>query len=147
MKKTAVILAMLLFSAVSLHAQSVFDGSKRTEYTITESTSLGGGVTITNDVMTSSTGNVEGVVYFNSKAKTIKVGDKRINYINSDLKVERFENSCLTSGTAELASNNGPVVFQIIENYEKGTINMLFQWPDYSAVKVMAKYKASKDVR
>lgn len=146
MKKPIVILAMMMLSAITLCAQSVFDGSKRTEYTITESTSLGGGVTISHDVLTSSTGNVSGAVLFNSKANTIKVGDKKINYNDSALKVERFDNSCLTSGTAELAGG-GPVVFQIIENYEKNTINMLFQWPDYSAVKVMARFKASKDLK
>ena len=147
MKKAVVILAALLLSAVSLFAQSVFGGSKRTEYTITESTSLGGGVTISNSVVTSSTGNVAGLIQFNSKAKTIKVGDRKINYSNSDLKTERFDNSCLTSGKAQIANNGGEVVFQIIENYEKNTINMLIQWPDYSAVKVMAAFKASKEVK
>lgn len=147
MKKAVVILATMLLSALSLCAQSVFDGSKKTDYVITESTSLGSGVTISHDVLTSSTGNVQGAVQFNSKANTIKVGDKKINYNDSALKVERFDNSCLTSSTAELAGDGGPVVFQIIENYEKNTINMLFQWPDYSAVKVMARFKASKDLK
>lgn len=146
MKKAVVILATMLLSAISLCAQSVFDGSKKTDYVITESTSLGGGVTINHDVLTSSTGNVQGAVQFNSKAKTIKVGDKKINYANANLKVERFENSCLTSGTAELVGG-GPVVLQIIEDYAKNTINMLFQWPDYSAVKVLAKFKAVKDLK
>lgn len=147
MKKAAVILAAFLLSAVLLCAQSVFDGTKRTEYTITESTSLGGGITINNDVVTSSTGNVAGLIQFNSKARTIKIGNKKINYLNSDLKTERFDNSCLTSGKAQIANNGGEVVFQIIEDYRKNTINMLIQWPDYSAVKVMAAFKASKEIK
>lgn len=147
MKKAAVILAAFLLSAVLLCAQNVFDGTKRTEYTITESTSLGGGITINNDVVTSSTGNVAGLIQFNSKARTIKIGNKKINYLNSDLKTERFDNSCLTSGKAQIANNGGEVVFQIIEDYRKNTINMLIQWPDYSAVKVMAAFKASKEIK
>lgn len=145
MKKAAVILALLFIATSALKAQSAFEDSKKTDYTITESTSLGGAIKVANDVVvTYSTGNVSGIITINSKAKTIKFSDRRIDYGQSKLKVEQFENSCLTSFSAKLADNSGQVMVQMIENYQKETINLLIQWPDYSAVKVMAKLKASK---
>ena len=147
MKKLIVLIAALL-AAVSLNAQSVFNGLKRTEYTITKSESLGGAAKIAGDVVVGYTsGKVSGKITFNSKTRTIAFSDRTIQYKDDALKFEDFENSRLTSGTATMAGDDGEVIFQIIEDYLKQTVNILVQWPDYSASRIFATLKSSKALR
>lgn len=148
MKKLIVLLAASLLAAVSLNAQSVFSGSQLTEYTIEKSESLGGAAKMAGDVVVGyTTGQISGKITFNSKTKTISFKDRTIRYKDSALKIENFENSSLTSTNATLLENDGNVILQIIEDYKKQTVNILIQWPDYSASRIFAKFKGSRGLR
>lgn len=148
MKKLIILVAAILFGAASLNAQSVFDGSKSCEYTIVKSESLGGAaITAGNEIVGFSSGKISGKITFNSKKKTIFFKDRTIKYKDSALKYEEFENSRLTSANATLVENDGDVIFQIIEDYRKNSINILIQWPDYSASRIFATLKESKALR
>ncbi len=148
MKKLIVLFAAGLLAAASLNAQSVFSGSQLAEYTIAKSESLGGAAKMAGDVVVGyTTGQISGKIVFNSKAKTISFKDRTIRYKDSALKIEDFENSRLTSANATLVENDGDVTIQIIEDYRKQTVNILIQWPDFSASRVFATFKGSKKLR
>lgn len=148
MKRFIVLAAALLLAATSVNAQSIFEGLKRSEYQITKSESMGGSVKLSGDVVVGYTsGKMSGTITFNSKTKTIKFTDRSILYEPENLEVEQFENSCLTSAKAILLDDGGEVTFQIIEDYKKQSINFLVQWPDYSASRIFADFKRSKDLK
>jgi len=139
MKKLYVAMAILAMAAVSAKAQTVFERESSSTYKITESTSLGGSIKMTENIVVGyNSGNVSGKIVFNPKNKSIKLSDKKLIYDPAKLKVQLFEHFRLTTGKARTSNQEGEATFQLIEDLEKESINLLIQWPDMSAVKVSA---------
>jgi len=140
MKRFLVILAILAMAATSAKAQTIFEREGNSTYKITSSTSLGGSVKVTENIVVGYTsGNVSGKIIFNTKNHTIKFTDKKIIYDPANFKMQEFEHFRLTSGKATMPNQSGDIVFQLIEDLDKDSINLLIQWPDFSAVKVAAE--------
>ncbi|MCQ2181941.1 MAG: hypothetical protein MJY89_00840 [Bacteroidales bacterium] len=139
MKRALAVLAILTMACVSAKAQSVFEKEGNSTYVITESTSLGGSVKMTENIAVGyNSGNISGKIVFNPRNKTIKFSGKKVSYDPAKFRIQEFEHFRLTSGRAATPNQEGDVIFQLIEDFENNTINFLIQWPDFSAVKVAA---------
>lgn len=139
MKRPAIIIAIILLASLPLNAQKIFEKEGTTTYKITESTSLGGSVKMTENIVVGyNSGNVSGKITFNTKNKTIKFSDKKFSYDPAKFREQSFEHFHLTSGKGTMPNQEGDIVFQLIEDLENGSINFLIQWPDFSAVKILA---------
>lgn len=130
----------MVMAAISAKAQTIFEKDGTSTYMITESTSLGGSAKMTENIIVGyNSGNVSGKIVFNTKNKTIKFSDKKVTYNPDKFRVQEFEHFRLTSGKATMPNQSGDIIFQLIEDFEKGSINFLIQWPDFSAVKIAAE--------
>jgi len=139
MKHIAILSAILLLASFSSEAQTVFNTEGTKTYQITESTSLGGSVKVTENIVVGyNSGKVSGKIVFNTKNKTVKFSDKKFTYNPEQFRVQTFEHFYLTSGKGTMPNQGGEIVFQLIEDLETGSINFLIQWPDFSAVKIIA---------
>lgn len=137
-----IVTVLLVAAAFTAQAQSLFNVEETRTYIITESTSLGGSAKITQDLLVGiNTGNVSGKIVFNVKGKFIRFSDKKFNYDPEKFRVQNFDHFCLTSGKGTMPGQSGEIIFQLIEDLEGNSINLLVQWPDYSAVKIVAVLK------
>lgn len=140
MKKTAAILILALATVISLHAQSAFEGESKTEYQIVNSTSLGASVKMVDgQVLGISSGTVTGRITISPKNGTIKFSSRKIVYAPEKLIIETVENSRIIKGMGRTADSNENVGFQVIEDTDGGTINMIVEWPDFSAARIIAQ--------
>lgn len=143
MKKIAALVAALFAAGAVSIAGSVFAESTKSDYNITESTSLGGSVSITSDVVVhQSTGNVSGTVQFNTKTKTIKFVGRKVKYEKDALVSKVVGHSCITSGKGILVGDGREVIFQVIEDLRDNRINMIVKWPDFSSVRFLGELKS-----
>jgi len=140
MKKTLLLIAMLAMASLSVKAQTIFERENNSTYKITSSTSLGGSVKMTENIVVGYTsGNVSGKIVFSTKNKSIKFSDKKMTYTPEKFKIQEFEHFRLTTGKGTIPGKEGEIVFQLIEDLDNDTINILIQWPDFSAVKIAAE--------
>lgn len=142
MKKYLSILAALIAACAIAMAESVFAEFIKSDYTVTESTSLGGSVTIQHDmVVHQSSGDVSGNVQFNTKTKTIKFTGRKVKYDQNALITKVVGHACITSGKGYIVGDGGEVTFQLIEDFRDNRINMIVKWPDFSSVRFIAELK------
>jgi len=146
MRSLLLTFALLMATASFMFAQSLFSGSMKNEYRITNCTSICKGVKVQNGVVTQSTGTVSGTITFNSKNCFIKLADRKINYKPENLTVKNLDHSCLTSGFGNV-DGAGDASFQLIEDFNSDEINILFAWPDNSSVRVIAKFVSKKELQ
>lgn len=147
MKKVLLLISLLFLFAFAAKAQSVFTEMTKSDFTITDCTSLGKSVTISNGIVVSeNSGTVSGEISFNTKTKTIKFSNKKIKYDPSSFIVKVMDSCCLTSGTGSVIPDGGDVVFQIIEDFRHNEINIIVGWPDNSSVRILASLKARKEL-
>ena len=140
MKKTAAILILALTTAMALCAQTAFVGDAKTEYQIINSTSLGASVKMVDGhVLGISSGTMTGKIVVTPKNGSIKFSGRKINYDPANLVIDTVENSCIIKGSGRTADTNEKVSFQIIEDREGGSINMIIEWPDFSAARIIAQ--------
>lgn len=143
MKKYLSIIAVLLAACAIAVAESVFAEFIKSDYEITESTSLGGSVSMSHDVVLhQNTGDVSGSVQFNTKTRTIKFSSRKIKYEEGAIVTKVINHACISSGKGYLVGDGGEVSFQLIEDMRDNSINMIVKWPDYSSVRFLAVLKS-----
>lgn len=144
MKKIISILSAIIFAASAAHAQqSIFDVPCVSEYAITESVSLGNALTTTGGQVTGTvSGKISGKIIINTKANTLRIGSHTISYVPAQMKRKEVLNSVLYSGTG--LSDGSNVSFQVIEDYANNTVNIIAEWPDHSASRVLGSLKKRK---
>ena len=136
MKKFLIVTAALFLAVSSLFAQqSIFDVPSVSEYSITESVSLGNALTTTGGQVTGTvSGKISGKLVINTKANFLKIAGRTISYVPDQMKRKEVLNSVLYSGTGLWDGNK--VTFQVIEDYANNTVNIIAEWPDHSASRV-----------
>lgn len=144
MKKLLIFLSVLFVSAgIASAQQSIFDKPCVSEYAITESVSLGSAITTSGGQVTGTvSGKVGGKVIVNTKANFLKMGGHTISFSPEKMSRKDVLNSVLYCGTG--ISDGNQVKFQVIEDFANNTVNVIAEWPDHSASRVIGKLSKRK---